>query len=77
MFGERLNKRIKAIEVTDLPDPDSPTRPSVSPLNKVKDKELTAIVHLSSWRNRMLKFLTSNIISDDFNVSKIEFIMSE
>src|ERR1043165_5420380 len=59
-FGIR---RITEREVTDLPDPDSPTMPMVSPLDKVKEISLTALTVSSSVRNSVTKFFTSSKVS--------------
>ena len=45
--GEGIN-RIAESEVTDLPDPDSPTIPIVSPLFKVKLTPFTAFTVVPS-----------------------------
>ena len=49
-------------EVTDFPEPDSPTIPTVSPLFKVKLISLTAFTVVPSVRNSVTKFLNSNSV---------------
>jgi hypothetical protein len=50
-------------DVTDLPDPDSPTMPTVSFLFREKLMLLTALKMPSSDLNETLRFFTSS--SDD------------
>src|ERR1019366_1746813 len=47
-------------EVTDFPEPDSPTIPIVSPRLRVKLISFTARVNPSSVLNSVTKFFTSN-----------------
>ncbi len=49
--------------VTDLPDPDSPTIASVSPLYKSNDISLTARTNPFGVRNEIFKLLTSSTFS--------------
>src|SRR3954470_4705447 len=48
-----------ASEVTLLPEPDSPTMPSVWPFSRAKDEPVTAWTMPSSVSNRTLRSLTS------------------
>ena len=57
--GEGI-KRIAEREVTDFPDPDSPTIPMVSPLLRVKLIPFTALTTVPSVLNSVTKFLNSN-----------------
>ena len=47
-------------DVTDLPEPDSPTIPIVSPLLSVNETSITALTDSSSVWNSVTKFLISN-----------------
>ena len=47
-------------EVTDFPDPDSPTIPIVAPLFNVKLTPFTAFTEVPSVLNSVTKFLNSN-----------------
>src|SRR6218665_1133742 len=56
-FGIR---RITDKEVTDFPDPDSPTIPTVSPRERVNEILLTAFMVSSSVRNSVTRFFISS-----------------
>ena len=47
-------------DVTDLPEPDSPTMPSVEPGSTANDSPLTAATTPSSVLNVVLRSLTSS-----------------
>src|SRR6185503_17098550 len=47
-------------DVTDLPDPDSPTIPSVCPASSWNESPLTAVTGPSSVRNVVRRFRTSS-----------------
>jgi hypothetical protein len=47
--------------VTDFPDPDSPTRPKVSPAAKVNEMDLTAGTTPDFVENVMERFRTSKM----------------
>ena len=55
-------KRIAEREVTDLPEPDSPTIPIVSPLLSVKLIPFTAFTEVPSVLNSVTKFLNSKSV---------------
>ena len=52
-------KRMIDSEVTDLPEPDSPTMPSVAPGSTANDSPLTAATVPSSVLNVVLRSWTS------------------
>ena len=52
-----------ALEVTDLPEPDSPTIASVLPLSRSNEISLTALTVPPCVRKETFRFLTSNILS--------------
>ena len=59
-----LCRRITDSEVTDLPQPDSPTRPTISPAWTSKETPFTAVIHSFFPRlNSVLRSLTSNSFS--------------
>ena len=58
-FGSVMS-RITDIMVTLLPEPDSPTMPSVSPSARVRDTPSTAWTVPSSVRNETLRLRTSS-----------------
>src|SRR6266568_913436 len=58
-FGSLIS-RITDIMVTLLPDPDSPTMPSVSPSDRVSDTPSTALTRPSSVRKETLRSRTSS-----------------
>ena len=64
-----LTKPVIILAIVDLPDPDSPTNPSVSPSNNSKDTSFTALTAFSSillpnekdWSSKILViFFSSN-----------------
>ena len=52
-----LSSRITANELTDLPDPDSPTRPKVRPAITSRSMPWTASTHWLSCLKATLRFL--------------------
>ena len=69
------SKPMMAKAVCDLPEPDSPTIPSVSPVCKSKFSRLTAVTSPSSVWKRTSKSLTCSrgMFIDDFSVSDRHF----
>ena len=50
-------------DVTDLPQPDSPTRPTISPAFTVNETPFTAVIHdFLSRLNSVLRFFTSSSV---------------
>src|SRR5579863_175493 len=56
----RARRRITESAVTDLPEPDSPTMPSVSPASSLNESPLTAVTRPSSVRNVVRRLPTSS-----------------
>ena len=60
-----LCRRMTESEVTDLPQPDSPTKPTISPALTLKDTPFTAVIQSFLPRlNCVLRSLTSKRVSD-------------
>src|ERR1700729_528559 len=55
----RASNRMIESAVTDFPEPDSPTMPSVSPASSPKESPLTAVTGPSSVRNVVRRLPTS------------------
>ena len=53
-----LSRRMTASELTDLPEPDSPTRPKVLPANTSKSMPCTASFHFPSREKETLRLRT-------------------
>ena len=52
-----------ALEVTDLPEPDSPTMARVLPFSRLKEMFRTAFTVPPEVRKEIFKFFTSKIFS--------------
>src|SRR4051794_12893292 len=57
--GSAMSRMIDRF-VTDLPEPDSPTMPSVSPLRRSKLTPLTALTTSSSMKKKVLRSWTES-----------------
>ena len=55
-----FSRRITANELTDLPEPDSPTNPNVLPASTSKSIPWTASVHLPSREKDTFRLRTIN-----------------
>ena len=72
-------RRISASEVTDLPEPDSPTIASVSPRSTWKDRLRTASTVRSELANRTVMSFTASTrcsgrIKDEVTVEEVDFM---
>ena len=57
------SRRMTESDVTDLPQPDSPTRPTISPAFTVNEMPFTAVIHdFLSRLNSVLRFFTSSSV---------------
>ena len=69
------SNRMMASDVTDFPDPDSPTMPRVSPLLILRETSFTAVVHPVSELNETVS--SDNCSKGTFSINELSELFSK